>query len=554
MHVAIVNLNLVAADAIGRCVLNQVRYFRRRGDTVTVYIQHPSERLPEDMRELVRVVTLAQLAAGEDHQFRRSDLYIYHYPAEYDLLETIRGLDRGAVILFYHNVTPPAYWDGTADEKAHLQHSIDSLPSIAYYADLVVTPSEYNADQLAGDYGVDRERIRVLPLAVDLSAFAPGAAKPALRAKYGLDGHPVMLYVGRMAGNKRADLLIDVLARVRERVSGAVLLLVGDQGTNDAFRTTTDRLKAKAASLGVSDAVIFAGIVDDVAAHYRLANVYVSASLHEGFGVPLIEAMASGVPLVVSNASAHPWVAGDAALLCAPGDAADMAAKVICVLTDDEQYGELVQRGLARARKFSLEAFEDGWGRIVAEATAWLPGQPYPRPRSLMAKLNQLAAPGNSNQSTAAPAPTPATPHAVWQLEFERLEALSDIMIRGYEVHSAAPLVGPFIVWFRKNVTSHLREPYVDPMIERQVAFNRALLELMRRLVDSMTTTTTTGESAPTSAHDGAGQDARGQLNRIETLLNVMSTQLSVMAHIDHGLADKAEGQPPAPSADTPPR
>ncbi len=116
--------------------------------------------------------------------------------------------------------------------------------------------------------------------------------------------------------------------------------------------------------------------MDDLPPYYRLADLYVSASLHEGFGVPLIEAMASGVPVVTTDAGAQPWVVDAAGLLAAAGDASDLADKAVALLTDDTRYGELVQAGLARAQDFSLEAYFAGWGKIVAEVQEFLVDRP----------------------------------------------------------------------------------------------------------------------------------------------------------------------------------
>ena len=87
------------------------------------------------------------------------------------------------------------------------------------------------------------------------------------------------------------DLLVEALAIVRQSVLNAVLLLVGDDASNPAIIETVTKAKARAQELGVTFHVIFTGVVDDQAPCYRLADVYATASLHEGFGVPLIEAV-----------------------------------------------------------------------------------------------------------------------------------------------------------------------------------------------------------------------------------------------------------------------
>ena len=492
MRVSIVNLNWEGRDAIGQCILNQVRFFQRRGDPVQVYSEHPPQHLPRTAEAVAHIVNAADLQEGREAHFARSDLYVYHYPSRYSLLESIKAVDRGAVIFYYHNVTPPDLW-GSAFDQDLLQDSVDSAGAYAGYADLAVTDSDYNAEQLVDRYGLERDRVRVLPLAVALDHFGRGPKDASLLLRYGLYGKRTILFVGRMAGNKRVDLLVEALAHVRERVPNAALLLVGDERSNPAIEESVLRARQRATELGVTNAVIFTGAVGDLPLYYRLADVYASASLHEGFGVPLIEAMASGVPVVASRATAHPWVVGEAGLLAEPGNAADLADKLIQVLSDDALCGDLVQRGLVRAREFSLEQYEANWTRVVNEATAWLPSRPYPRLRP---------AP-TSPLSATARSPSPA----------DDLVASADVMLRGYTVRSGLPLVGPLVAWLRRNLTSHLREPYVDPTFERQVAFNRRVARALSVLSQQMEKTTSAS--------------AESRMAVIETRLELLSVQVA---------------------------
>jgi glycosyltransferase involved in cell wall biosynthesis len=521
MRVSLVNVNLVAHDAIGQCMVNQIRYFRRRGDEVQVYVLHPPQGIPEDVSVLTRVVSLGDLVAHRDSSFARSDLYVYHYPGRYPLVESIKGIERGAVILYYHNVTPPEVWASTFEQDT-LRHSIQSLGSLVHYADLVVADSPFNADQLVEEHGCERNRIRVLPLAVALEQFSPGPREKALVEEHRLEGRRVILFVGRMAGNKRIDLLVEALSLVQRQVPNTVLLLVGDDQGNPAIREVVTQARTLAMELDVAKDVIITGVVDPLFPYYRLADVYVTASLHEGFGVPLIEAMASGVPVVASRITAHPWVVGEAGLLAEPDDATDLANKILQVLSDDGLRGDLVRRGLARAREFSLESYETGWARIVADATAWLPDQPYPRPRSLLAQL--VAVEPDAEEEEAA-----LTVHDVLlKGNLGRLEDAADVMMRDYTVRSKMLVVGPLVAWLRRNLTSHLREPYVDPTFERQVAFNQQMVQSMRRVLDRLSVCLTTAEGISHASLEGQ-QELESRLSRIEAWLSLMAAQVSLL-------------------------
>jgi len=111
------------------------------------------------------------------------------------------------------------------------------------------------------------------------------------------------------------------------------------------------------------------------------------------------------------------------------------------------------------------------------------------------------------------------------------MEAMADVMLRGYAVHSKLPLVGRLVAWVRRNLTSHLREPYMDPMFERQVAFNRQLLALLRQLMtmDVQPVNVEAAVAPPPAPPSIAGQRDLLLALRLDLLslqLNALSAQL----------------------------
>jgi glycosyltransferase involved in cell wall biosynthesis len=363
VRVNLVNVHLFGRDAVARCLVDQARFLLRRGDDVRIYTSFPPRHVPHDVAALAQVVDPP--AALADPEFTRADVHVFHYPGDYALLETLPRLS-GRVVLHYHNVTPPELW-GSEHERELLVRSRAAVAATVSRCDLVLAPSPFNVADLVNAHGADPSRVRLVPLGVDLERFRPGPDDGSVLRRHGLDGRRVVLFVGRLAGNKRADLLVEALALVRPQVPDAALLLVGDQAGNPAFAEVADRLRTRADALGIGEAVRFAGSVEDVPAYYRVASVYASASLHEGFGVPLVEAMASGLPVVASRAASHPWVLGGAGLLASPGDASALAEQLVLALTDEATRARLVDRGLARARELSLPRFEARFAAALDE-------------------------------------------------------------------------------------------------------------------------------------------------------------------------------------------
>ncbi len=504
MRVSIINLNLVGPDAAGQTILTQLQYFQERGDLVRILTLHPPNDVSDEVADLVDVVSLADLVTHRHDHFAQSDLFIYHYPSHYALIESIKSIARGVVIFYFRNVTPPDLW-GAEAEREILQRGLDSVGRLAVYADMVVTDSPFNAEQLIEQHGCEQEQIQVLPMAISLEEFRPGQADAKMLTQYNLTGKKVILFVGRIAGNKRVDLLIEALPLVQKKVPDAALLLVGDNDSNPAFRELMKQHRQQIDKLDLGNAVCFSGRVEDLPLHYRLANVYASASLHEGFGVPLLEAMASGVPVVASNATAHPWVVGDAGLLATAGDAADLAAQILRVLSDDTLRETLIAKGLERVQAFSTEAYHRGWNAIIQEAEALLPKQEMPRARSLAGRRSHA----------------PASVDDILYGDLEQLETAANVVKRGYIVKSGIPVIGPLVAWIRRNLTSHLREPYLDPMMQKQEEFNWQAVQTVRQVTEQLGHLQ---EETAREQNDSASVEER--LNRIEQQLAKLAEKI----------------------------
>jgi glycosyltransferase involved in cell wall biosynthesis len=161
-----------------------------------------------------------------------------------------------------------------------------------------------------------------------------------------------VLYAGNVKPHKNLERLIEAFYLVRKRgLEHLKLVLIGDDISKYAA------LRRAVHQHQLHQYVRFLGYMsqETLAVLYRLAGVFVFPSLYEGFGLPPLEAMASGTPVVTSNVSSLPEVAGDAALLVDPYQASAIADGIERVLTDAALRGELREKGLARARQFSWE-------------------------------------------------------------------------------------------------------------------------------------------------------------------------------------------------------
>jgi glycosyltransferase involved in cell wall biosynthesis len=213
-------------------------------------------------------------------------------------------------------------------------------------AQRVIAVSQRTASDAVRLLGVDPVRVRVVPEAAG-PAFRPRPHDRLLELakQLGLaEGQPYVLFVGTLEPRKNVPLLVEAFARLRKRVN-AQLVVVGARGWQDETI-----MEAR-----VQEGVRFVGWLgeEDLAVLYSHAGVLALPSLYEGFGLPVLEAMACGAPVVCSNAGPLPEVAGDAAVLLPPTDAATWADTLQEVLTNPSRAAELRRRGFLRAAAFS---------------------------------------------------------------------------------------------------------------------------------------------------------------------------------------------------------
>lgn len=212
-------------------------------------------------------------------------------------------------------------------------------------ATMVLTDSDFSAAEIQAAYGIARERIVVVPLGVDetfrTTAGAEAALPPGVRP-------PFVLHVGDLHERRNLPLAVGAVIDARHRtpsLAGLTLVLAGvDRGVGDD-------ISALAARAGASDAVVRLGRVDEpvLRALYRSAFALVYPSLYEGFGLPLLEAMACGAPVLASRTSSIPEVVGDAGLLLDPHDSAAWADALARLADEPRLRDALLARGLARA-------------------------------------------------------------------------------------------------------------------------------------------------------------------------------------------------------------
>ena len=361
VRVAIVTPLFLGADGVGRSTASKLRMLEEAGHSVAVYTDRPELATFAEFRDRVRYLAprdaLLQAVERRDDDFLSHDLYIYEYPLYHTLLETGPALAGKHVVFDCHCVTPAKYFPDPLDRQ-FIQKSIRSL-LILGSGHRVLVHSRFALDENARLSGVDRERFQVLPYPLEESFFAARAAgeREAWRERLGVGDAFVLLYVGRAAWHKGLGTLLAALARVRREMPEARLLVVGDS-VSRGHETVRDSLLAEAARLGVGSAVRFTGRVPeaDLPGHYAAADLFVTASEHEGFCLPVAEAMALGLPVVCTDAAALPETSGGVAPLFPVGDAESCAREILALARDRGRMREQAERGRVAAARYRQRA------------------------------------------------------------------------------------------------------------------------------------------------------------------------------------------------------
>lgn len=318
--------------AIGRHVLGVHETLRAAGIDAHVWADDIKPGLPPIARPT------AEFFAGPAE---RSDSVLLYHSAMGTPLADLLHRRPEPLVLDHHNLTPPEFFDPWEPALAeNVEGGRAQVQALAARAVLGIGDSGYNAAELAA---AGCARTAIVPVFMDLPEPTPHRPDATSGARW--------LFVGRVVPNKAIHALVAALAAYRHGFDPqARMTVVGSLGLAGyvaAVRRLMDRLE-------LGDACTLAGSVtdDELRTHYADADVFVCLSEHEGFCVPVVEAMAAGLPVVALDRTAVGETLGDGGVLLPRAQPTFVAAAVHRVLHDAATRAGLVERGLRRARSF----------------------------------------------------------------------------------------------------------------------------------------------------------------------------------------------------------
>jgi glycosyltransferase involved in cell wall biosynthesis len=291
-------------------------------------------------------------------QFRpRSDnLLILHYVMANDMTAWVKQQDV-PLILCYHNITPSHFFTGVGNALTNAtQQGRAELAEFQPRTRIALTFSAFSKQELIANGYQD---VHVLPILIPTSLQQVTPDESVLASA---GPGPNLLFVGRIAPNKRCEDVIKILHQYRQIEPRARLFLVG---ARRYARPYADWLHDLVHQLGLADAVIFTGHVSEpaLAAYYRIADIFIMMSEHEGFGMPLVESMRFDVPVMAYASTAVPETLGGAGILIRQKRYDVIAELINQVQTDAELRAQIIKRQQARVQDFDPD-------RVLAQLRA----------------------------------------------------------------------------------------------------------------------------------------------------------------------------------------
>lgn len=334
-------------DAVGNEVLVFKRSLQENGYPTEIYANYIHRKIPAGSARFYKDMPT----------LKEDDIVIYHFASECSISQDVKGFPC-KVILRYHNVTPPEFFHGF-DSKAEkaTATALLQVKEIMPYISGCLPVSEFNMQDLRRmGYTCP---MKVLPILIRFEDYEQKPDQEVLK-KYS-DGVTNILFVGRIAPNKKIEDVIESFACYKKQYDpGTRLFLIGSfQETDKYYQFLKKRIK----KLGVED-VIFPGHIpfSAILAYYRAASVFLCLSEHEGFCVPLVEAMYFKVPIVAYDCCAIGSTMGNCGILLKDKSPKQAAAGIKEALENAEH---LQQREALQIRKFDKDILMDELARYM---------------------------------------------------------------------------------------------------------------------------------------------------------------------------------------------
>ena len=286
-----------------------------------------------------------------EYKNKEDDIVIFHFSIMSRFTEYFKNY-KGKKWVIYHNVTPHTFFEEYDDVMVDIcKGSIQNISSLKDTVDLCIADSEFNKENLI-EMGY-KCPIEVLPILIRFSDYDKEANEEIIK-KYRGDGYTNILFTGRVAPNKKQEDIIESFYYYKKNINEkSRLFIVGGYGKEDKYYK---RLKRYVEEIGIED-VIFTGHIPfaDILGYYRASDIFLCLSEHEGFCVPLVEAMYFGIPIIAYDSTAIKETLGGSGLLLEDKNPKKVAEAIDIIEKDKDLREKIIENEKERLEYFSYD-------------------------------------------------------------------------------------------------------------------------------------------------------------------------------------------------------
>lgn len=323
-------------DAITNGMLITRGLLQRMGFSSEIYVEHVAPELQDILKPHTKLIP-------------SEDTYILFHHSMGHNLDAFVASFAGHGALVYHNITPSKFFLNNPHIQRYIEKGLSQLDDFSHHFSAALADSSFNAQDLTV---CGYQKVDVLPLLFDLEKLQNRPWNDALVQSNA--AIPTILFVGRIAPNKRPHELVEIVAELRHMIDGPFqMVLVGGFDPNDSYCL---EIRDCVSRQGLEDYFRFTGKAsdEDLAGWYRAADIFITLSEHEGFCVPLIEAMVNDIPVIAFDAGAVRETMGGEGFLLRRKDPAEIAALCKLLLVDRP-----LRRCVIRGQRARLKEFEN---------------------------------------------------------------------------------------------------------------------------------------------------------------------------------------------------
>ncbi|MCL2087872.1 MAG: glycosyltransferase [Oscillospiraceae bacterium] len=339
-------------DGVGRDIINKHNLLIKMGYDAAVYSRYIHPELTDRVSSFSRIKTSPQ------------DILLIHFAGKSTIINrAIRLAGRKALV--YHNITPAEFFAGQSEMYSFCQKGILQLQKAIPAFDCFLADSEYNKADLLSLGAKDAD---VLPIMIDFDAINGTPVRDGIVKS--LERSDTFLFVGRVVPNKKHENIIDVFDYYHKNINpDAKLIFVGASVVSPSYSAM---LRKKVSDLSLGSSVFFTGKVSesDLYSYYRAAKVFLCMSEHEGFCIPLLEAMNFGLPVIALDKAAVGYTMGDAGVLLETTEPSVIAEIAYSLIHDKSMRDSVVQKQYERIEVFKESSIERQLSGLIKKFTA----------------------------------------------------------------------------------------------------------------------------------------------------------------------------------------